>query len=423
MVAFLLLGLPGFAVAGQPVIFAIDTSRSLTRKDMRTVATTVRGILEHLPAGTSFGLLAFDDSPRWVVEPPATADRVAIAAGELVPAGSFTLLNDALFTAARALPDGGVILLMTDGRDENSATTVEDVATLCRSQHVRIIAVGTGRRVDGKALRRFALLTGGAVLGRANQADAAGAADSVLMSLTEIASEVEAARPPATPKAEAPPPTAVPARPAVVQTEGTPRWLLPLLLLLLLAVLATFFVLWRWRTASRSESGAGPAREWETDPMMSSGVGGVAPKDPGLDLGPTPPMEEAADELLLDPAAFERLPFDGDLDRTSILDEEHILSLREAGKKSRSFRLREDRAFAVGRAPGVNTLVLGSKALSAQHFKIVPHEGGFAIVDLESTNGTLVNGRKIRARRLEPGDVIRAGDVELEYRVVLKPLS
>ena len=81
-----------------------------------------------------------------------------------------------------------------------------------------------------------------------------------------------------------------------------------------------------------------------------------------------------------------------------------------------------DRAFTVGRAPGVNTLTLGDRALSGQHFKIVPHEGGFAVVDLDSTNGTLVNGRRIKAHHLEASDTIQAGGVDFEFKVILRSL-
>jgi len=94
----------------------------------------------------------------------------------------------------------------------------------------------------------------------------------------------------------------------------------------------------------------------------------------------------------------------------------------EPGKEIRSFRLRHDRAFAVGRAPRVNTLTLDSRALTSQHFKVVPHEGGFAVVDLDSTNGTLVNGRRIRAHHLEASDTIQAGEVEFEFKVILRSL-
>ena len=101
-------------------------------------------------------------------QPPSTAEALRSALADLKPEGNYTLLNDALFTAARQLENGGIILFLTDGRDENSATTVEDVADLCRANHVRIIAIGTGRRVDEKAMRRLALLTDGASVGHAD---------------------------------------------------------------------------------------------------------------------------------------------------------------------------------------------------------------------------------------------------------------
>ena len=60
---------------------------------------------------------------------------------------------------------------------------------------------------------------------------------------------------------------------------------------------------------------------------------------------------------------------------------------------------------------------------AGQHFKIVPHEGGFVLIDLEATNGTLLNGRRVRAKRLESGDSIRAGEVEFEFKTILRSLG
>ncbi len=411
--------------ASVPIIVAVDTSRSLSTRELSSTTDRVGKILSAAPADSTFGLLAFDDSPRWIVKPPAPAHVVTTALSELVPAGNFTLLNDALFTAARNLREGGVILLLTDGRDENSATTVEDVAEFCRTNHVRIISLSTGRRVDEKALRRLALLTDGAAPGRADRIDPAEIAGILETAAAASGAEVEAARAAEEPSAPATTPEGAPApvQPVTIEAPAPPWWLLPLLILLSLAVLTMLFMLWRRPSARPVSTETHPSGDWETDPMMTpSGEGGAA-KDPTLDLGPAPPMDDRADELLLDPSAFERLPFDGDIDATTVLDEQHILSVMEPGKEIRSFRLRPDRAFAVGRAPGVNTLVLDSRALSAQHFKIVPHEGGFAVVDLDSTNGTLVNGRKIRAHHLEGGDTIRAGEVQFEFKVMLKSLT
>jgi len=46
----------------------------------------------------------------------------------MTPAGRFTVLNDGLIEGVRALTDGGVLVLLSDGKDENSATTLEDAA-------------------------------------------------------------------------------------------------------------------------------------------------------------------------------------------------------------------------------------------------------------------------------------------------------
>jgi hypothetical protein len=415
----LLALVPASSNAEEPMIVAIDTSRSLSPSQLQSTISTINGILAQVPSKTPLGLLAFDDTPRWIVSPPSTAEALRSALADLKPEGNYTLLNDALFTAARQLENGGIILLLTDGRDENSATTVEDVADLCRANHVRIIAIGTGRRVDEKAMRRLALLTDGASVGHADTIDLAVVSQVIQEATLATASEVENAR---LAEATAKPVEvqAVAAPQTVREISTTPWWLLPLLLVLIVAVLATLLMLLRWRRPVETEQPENP--DWETDPAIIPETDTNVAREPTVDLPPAPPMDDRADELILDPSAFERLPFDGDIDTTSVLDEQHILSVMEPGKEIRSFRLRNDRAFAVGRAPGVNTLTLTSRALSSQHFKIVPHENGFAVVDLDSTNGTLVNGRRIRAHHLEAGDTIQAGEVEFEFKVILRSL-
>ncbi len=411
---------PAISASEVPIVVAVDTSRSLSRAELASMVSSVSDVVAGLPPEAPVGLLAFDDAPQWIVDPSGTSEATTSALANLTLAGNFTLLNDALFTGARNLPDGGVILLLTDGRDENSATTVEDVAELCRSHNVRIVAVGTGRRVDEKAMRRLALLTDGAYLGHTGTIDTATVTQAIEKATRETAAEIEAAQVALSTSEPIEIHAVTPPQP-IREISTTPWWLLPLLLVLVVAILAALVMLWRGRRPVQAQ--APEPGDWETDPaMVPEAPETDSAQEPTVDLFTAPPMDESADELLLDPSAFERLPFDGDIDTTSILDEQHIISVMEPGKEIRSFRLRHDRAFAVGRAPGVNTLTLEAKALSSQHFKVVPHEGGFAVVDLDSTNGTLVNGRRIRAHHLEAGDTIQAGEVEFEFKVILRSL-
>jgi hypothetical protein len=75
-------------------------------------------------------------------------------------------------------------------------------------------------------------------------------------------------------------------------------------------------------------------------------------------------------------------------------------------------------AVTLGRAPE-NDLVLDSDEFaSVQHARIEPRRDGVWVEDLDSTNGTFVNGVKVtRPRKLASGDVIRVGETDLRYEL------
>jgi hypothetical protein len=60
-------------------------------------------------------------------------------------------------------------------------------------------------------------------------------------------------------------------------------------------------------------------------------------------------------------------------------------------------------------------LVLADPAVSAEHARLTRGNGAWAVIDLGSTNGTLVNQRLVEGRAaLEPGDVLGLGNVRLK---------
>ena len=72
------------------------------------------------------------------------------------------------------------------------------------------------------------------------------------------------------------------------------------------------------------------------------------------------------------------------------------------------FPLRMEREFIIGRSTDVD-MVLVEDMVSRKHARIVSVEGVFEIEDLDSTNGTFVNGEKITRTRLREGDRILIG--------------
>src|SRR5512141_486791 len=68
----------------------------------------------------------------------------------------------------------------------------------------------------------------------------------------------------------------------------------------------------------------------------------------------------------------------------------------------------------IGRVQG-NDIVLPKGNISKRHARVVLKDGRFIIVDLKSTNGTYINGRRIDAPYvLKEGDKIYVGDFTLE---------
>src|SRR5215831_8225865 len=81
--------------------------------------------------------------------------------------------------------------------------------------------------------------------------------------------------------------------------------------------------------------------------------------------------------------------------------------------KDQVFRLAEG-AVSVGRDPS-NRMPIRDVTISRQHCVIEMHNGRGIVTDLESHNGTFVNGIPISKRPLTHGDVLRTGQCELVY--------
>jgi hypothetical protein len=74
------------------------------------------------------------------------------------------------------------------------------------------------------------------------------------------------------------------------------------------------------------------------------------------------------------------------------------------------------KAATIGRALD-NDLVIPSTDVSRHHARLEQVSGGYRIVDLGSTNGTLVNGRRVTEQVLAPGDILTLGATELSFQM------
>jgi len=90
-----------------------------------------------------------------------------------------------------------------------------------------------------------------------------------------------------------------------------------------------------------------------------------------------------------------------------------VLKVREDGKET--VRQLVDDALTIGRAP-TNGVVLQDPSASKEHCRIERIGGRWKVIDLESKNGTLVNGKFRNFAYLENGDVLKIGQAEIRFQ-------
>jgi pSer/pThr/pTyr-binding forkhead associated (FHA) protein len=90
-----------------------------------------------------------------------------------------------------------------------------------------------------------------------------------------------------------------------------------------------------------------------------------------------------------------------------------ILRTVTDGLPEKTFRLLPGGVRTLGRATGADFIV-DAALVSRVHcrFTVLP-DGALEVRDLESTNGTFVNGNRVDAARLAAGDRVQVGRVEL----------
>jgi pSer/pThr/pTyr-binding forkhead associated (FHA) protein len=82
-------------------------------------------------------------------------------------------------------------------------------------------------------------------------------------------------------------------------------------------------------------------------------------------------------------------------------------------EREKTFRILPGGVRTLGRATGADFSVDGA-LVSRVHCRLIATAGGgLEVRDLDSTNGTFVNGKRVQTAQLEPGDRLQIGRVEL----------
>jgi hypothetical protein len=132
-------------------------------------------------------------------------------------------------------------------------------------------------------------------------------------------------------------------------------------------------------------------------------------------LAPPPAPEAAGGDgtVILSPATLAPPPSPAAPGKTVVLSLAKLVPI-DTDLGASEFPL-EPLSF-IGRTPD-NQVRLNKPAVSRRHAQLAQTENGWLLKDLQSENGTWVNGDRIRERLLAEGDRVQFGTVRLVFRL------
>src|SRR6516162_4070073 len=97
------------------------------------------------------------------------------------------------------------------------------------------------------------------------------------------------------------------------------------------------------------------------------------------------------------------------------------LVLLSAGMTGRTHELKTEKT-TVGRVED-NTFQIAEPSVSSHHCEVLLKGTDVIVKDLNSTNGTFINGEKIAEAPLKPGQILRLGQVEIRLETDAAPAA
>jgi tight adherence protein B len=128
------------------VVLVIDASDSMQGEPIRAALAAAREFVSNRNANQQLAVVTFNDQTNVVLAPTTDPSRIAASLSTMPSLRRGTRLYDGVQTAidllAAAKVRSGSIVVLSDGADTRSTSTLDELTAAARSAHVRIFAVG-----------------------------------------------------------------------------------------------------------------------------------------------------------------------------------------------------------------------------------------------------------------------------------------
>lgn len=162
----LALPIPGSA-RGAAFLFVLDTSGSVKGSPLEGIKRSAAEFVGLMGPNDLAGIMTFNDTIEMVQPFTSEKGRLRQEIAKIRTHGRWTLLFDALIKAVEVIREkdreGKFLILFSDGKDEGSRASLQDVIRMIRRSGVSIVCVGYSK-VEKKyleTLRTIASQTGG----------------------------------------------------------------------------------------------------------------------------------------------------------------------------------------------------------------------------------------------------------------------
>lgn len=150
---------------GVGYVFLVDISRSLDEPTFGRIRDALRAWIDDLGPEDRAAILSFGETSRLVVDFTDDKDRLRTGLGTLGPTDDLTVIHRALRDALElgqrrdpGLPTRRVVVVLSDGFDEGSGLTPDDVLRQLREMPLPIYAIGYSRLREPQRARYLAEL-------------------------------------------------------------------------------------------------------------------------------------------------------------------------------------------------------------------------------------------------------------------------
>jgi len=150
------------------IIISIDSSRSISRKHLKRIKAAAKEIVSRCESGDAIAVYRFDDQVSMLSDFSSSKKETMANIDAIARRGRRTLLYEAIYEAVNHFRkvnlDNKKCIVFTDGKDEGSTVSADEVARFARESRIPIYFICLAPSNTLTAMARIARRTGGMLI-------------------------------------------------------------------------------------------------------------------------------------------------------------------------------------------------------------------------------------------------------------------